>query len=271
MEPTFHLEGIIRSKEDMEDFEGPLNLILMLLSKNKIAIEDIKISEILDQYLEQLAQMESLDLEMASGFVQMASHLLYIKTKMLLSTQEEVSELQLLMEALSSLKARDVYSSIKQVTEVFAEKTEQGILLCTKMPEPIKGVAQYKYRHEPHELLSALLNAVTRGKVAPEEDADETELRRRIVPQKIVYNVQEKGRQIMRTLIEKASVKLSELYEKSQSRSEIVATFISTLELCSMGNLRLSMADGEIVLKYVAGSEDSIKINNEQDFANNGE
>lgn len=271
MEPTFHLEGIIRSKEDMEDFEGPLNLILMLLSKNKIAIEDIKISDILNQYLEHLATLESLDLEVASEFVQMASHLLYIKTKMLLNTHEEGSELQLLMEALSNLRARDVYSSIKQVTGDFAERTELGILLCTKPPEPIRGVVQYKYRHEPHELLSALFNAVTRGKASFEEEPDETELRRRIMPQKIVFNVQEKGRQIIGVLMERTSVKLSEFYEKSQSRSEIVATFISTLELCSMGNLRLSMADGEIVLNYVEGSADSIKINNEQDFANNGD
>ena len=84
----------------MEDFEGPLNLILMLLSKNKIEIRDIKISDILDQYLDYLAQMESMDLEIASEFIQMASHLLYIKTKTLLSTEDEVSELEMLIASL---------------------------------------------------------------------------------------------------------------------------------------------------------------------------
>ena len=76
--PSFHLEGVVREKDEMQDFEGPLSLILMLLSKNKIEIRDIKISEILDQYLEYLAEMESMDLEIASEFIQMASHLLFI-------------------------------------------------------------------------------------------------------------------------------------------------------------------------------------------------
>ena len=77
-DPTFHLEGVVKNREEMQDFEGPLSLILMLLSKNKIEIRDIKISEILDQYLEYLQKMESMDLEIASEFVQMASYLLYI-------------------------------------------------------------------------------------------------------------------------------------------------------------------------------------------------
>ena len=53
-DPTYFLEGIIHDKSEMADFEGPLSLILLLLSKNKIEIRDIKISEILDQYLEYL-------------------------------------------------------------------------------------------------------------------------------------------------------------------------------------------------------------------------
>ena len=92
--PSFYLEGVVREKNELQDFEGPLSLILMLLSKNKIEIRDIKISDILDQYLEYLDQMQKLDLEIASEFVQMASHLLYIKTKTLLTQEEEVSELK---------------------------------------------------------------------------------------------------------------------------------------------------------------------------------
>ena len=87
--PSFHLEGIVREKDKLSDFEGPLNLILMLLSKIKIEIRDIKISDILDQYMAYLEQMESMDLEIASEFVSMASYLVYIKTKMLLNEEEE--------------------------------------------------------------------------------------------------------------------------------------------------------------------------------------
>ena len=55
--PTFHLDSVVKNKNELQDFDGPLSLILMLLSKNKIEIRDIKISEILDQYLEYLEQM----------------------------------------------------------------------------------------------------------------------------------------------------------------------------------------------------------------------
>ena len=76
----------------MVDFEGPLSLILLLLSKNKIEIRDIPIAEITDQYLEYLNAMEKLDLDIASEFVQMASYLLYIKTRMMLTEEKEISE-----------------------------------------------------------------------------------------------------------------------------------------------------------------------------------
>ncbi|MFQ7454330.1 MAG: segregation and condensation protein A [Flavonifractor plautii] len=69
--------------EAMEDFNGPLDLILHLLSKNRMEIKDIQISLILDQYLEWMDQRKRLDLEVASEFVTMAAHLVFIKTRML--------------------------------------------------------------------------------------------------------------------------------------------------------------------------------------------
>ena len=66
---TFHLEGVVKSRRDEpEDFTGPLDLILLLLSRNKIEIRDIRISELLDQYLAFLEKMREMDLEIASGF-----------------------------------------------------------------------------------------------------------------------------------------------------------------------------------------------------------
>ena len=73
----------------MEDFEGPLDLILHLLSKNKMEIKDIQISVILEQYMEWMDTRKELDLEVASEFVTMASHLVYIKSRMLLSINDE--------------------------------------------------------------------------------------------------------------------------------------------------------------------------------------
>ena len=93
-EPQYHLEGIVRTRnEGMEDFEGPLDVIFLLLSKNKIEIQDVSITAILEQYLAYLDEMKRMDMEIASEFITMASHLMLIKTKMLLSAAErEIAE-----------------------------------------------------------------------------------------------------------------------------------------------------------------------------------
>ena len=98
--PVFKLEKVVRSKaeEEMQDFEGPLDLILYLLGKNKMEIQDISISLICDQYMAWLSRRQELDLEVASEFVTMASQLVYIKTRMLLSIEDE--EAQSEMDAL---------------------------------------------------------------------------------------------------------------------------------------------------------------------------
>ena len=91
--PVFKLEQVVQSREGLEDFEGPLDLILFLLSKNKIEIQDIPIALILDQYLEYLELRQKMDLEIASEFVTMAAQLMFIKSRMLLSIEDEVLHL----------------------------------------------------------------------------------------------------------------------------------------------------------------------------------
>ena len=82
LEPQYRLEGIVKTRsEEMEDFEGPLDVIVVLLSKNKIEIQDVSITAILEQYLAYLDEMKRLDIEIASEFITMASHLMLIKTK----------------------------------------------------------------------------------------------------------------------------------------------------------------------------------------------
>ena len=89
-QPQYHLEGIVHTRsEEMEDFQGPLDVIFLLLSKNKIEIQDVSITAILEQYLAYLEEMKRLDMEIASEFITMASHLMLIKTKMLLSKAEQ--------------------------------------------------------------------------------------------------------------------------------------------------------------------------------------
>lgn len=161
--PTFHLEGIVKDKDEFSDFEGPLNLILMLLTKNKIEIRDIQISLILDQYLEYLENMQEMDLEVASEFVQMASHLMYIKTRMLLSGDEEISELEQLMQSLEQLKCKDAYISVKNVVPELAKASEQGLMMFSTPGETLPQYGEYNIRHEPGELLKALAGMLTRN------------------------------------------------------------------------------------------------------------
>ena len=103
-EPRYHLGSVVHAKgETLEDFDGPLDVILLLLSKNKIEIQDIQISAILEQYLAYLDEMKRMDMEIASEFIAMASYLMYIKTRMLLSKAEQ-EEAQSEMDKLPRLK-----------------------------------------------------------------------------------------------------------------------------------------------------------------------
>lgn len=246
--PTFHLDGVVKDRNELQDFDGPLSLILMLLSKNKIEIRDIKISEILDQYLEYLDRMEKMDLEITSEFVQMASHLLYIKTRTLLAGEEEVSELEELMTSLEQLKCKDIYSAVQRITPELKKASEKGLLYYAKLPEPMPDIKrEYEYRHEPADLFRALYTVITRG-----GKPSEPELAHRLAPSRIVYEVRTKSRELIDRL-QTGPAKLSELYSECRSRSEIVATFISILELCSMGSVELTGDESDYTLSFTGG------------------
>ena len=252
--PNFYLEGVVHEKSELQDFEGPLSLILMLLSKNKIEIRDIVISDILEQYLAYLDKMQSMDLEIASEFVQMASHLLYIKTRMLLTQEEEISELEVLLQSLEQLKARDSFAAIQQVTPTLKKAAELGLLYFAKMPEPLPRMARdYEYRHEPVDLLRALYRVYSRGGKTPESE----EAISAAIPKRIVYSVRSKSRQILE-LLRTGDSSLEALYRACASRSEVVATFVSVLELISMGSLRAERNDTETRLHFVGGDVDEI-------------
>lgn len=243
-DPDFHLEGVVREKDELRDFEGPLSLILMLLSKNKIEIRDIKISDILDQYLDYLASMQSMDLEIASEFVQMASHLLYIKTKMLLSGEkEEVSELDELISSLENLKARDRLASVRELIPELKAASELGLLYFEKQPEPLpKQNGVYEYRHEPVELLRALAGILRRGARVDDESAATA------YPRRIVYSVHDKCGEILKLLRTGGASTLRELYADCASGTELVAVFLSVLELCCAGSLTLTHSGDDYTL-----------------------
>lgn len=241
-QPSYHLEGVVRSRDELEDFTGPLDLILLLLSKNKIEIRDIQISLLLDQYLAYLQKMQEMDLEIASEFVQMASHLTYIKTKMLLTEEKKPSELEELVSALEKLKNKDAMAAVREIAPEIGALAEKGMLLQTRGPLPLPERA-YDYRHEPADLLRAMAQILLRGtgETAPEEDGS----LRRAAPKPIIYSVQIKSKQLTELLKERSAVPLRELYALCASRSELVATFLSVLELCSMGEIRVTGESGK--------------------------
>ena len=139
--PVFKLEKVVRAKaeEEMQDFEGPLDLILFLLSKNKMEIQDISISQILDQYLAWLEARQKLDLEVASEFIAMASHLMFIKTRMLLSIEDEEaqSEMDALIQSLEERKRNENYVRIKTLATRLGPMSEFGRNIITRNPEPM--------------------------------------------------------------------------------------------------------------------------------------
>ena len=250
-EPSYHLEAVVKSRDEREDFTGPLDLILMLLSKNKIEIRDIQISSLLDQYLAYLEKMKEMDLEIASDFVQMASHLTYIKTRMLLASDpEEVSELEVLVNALEQLQHRDMLNAVRELAPQLSERAKAGFRLHVKEPELQLG-QRYEYRSSPGELLRSLAAMLLRtGAPQQEEPA-----LMRAIPQPITYGIREKSEEIIRVLDERRKMPLQELYALCKSRSELVAAFISVLELCSDGEIHVTNVDGSFTVSRGAVRE----------------
>lgn len=240
--PNFYLEGIVKEKDTLQDFEGPLSLILMLLQKNKIEIRDLRVSDILDQYLLYLNEMQSLDLEVSSEFVQMASHLLYLKTRELLTVEEEANELELLMQSLEQLQARDRFMALRSVIPWMKRASDHGLLFITKPPEPIQNdKSEYTYKHQPVELLKSILAVWTRDSASIPVSEDRFFA---AVPRRMTFSLREKSRQLLMSLREGQKTVLS-FYQQCKSESELVATFIAILELCGSGTLKVDYSDDQ--------------------------
>lgn len=238
-EPKYRLEGIVHTRsEEMEDFEGPLDVIFLLLSKNKIEIQDVSITAILDQYLAYLDEMKRLDMEIASEFITMASHLMLIKTKMLLSAAEQAeaeSELDLLRKSLEERAGKEALEQIRKAMLFLEPRNEIGRCIFTKVPEPLRRDKTYRYQHAPWDLPHALeLMAERSQRALPPPTA---------VFQGIVgkepYPLTKKISAVLRKLILLGAERLKELFQGSRSRSEIVATFLAVLELCKTDSVSL--------------------------------
>jgi len=251
-EPRYHLEQVVHVKaEVMEDFDGPLDVILQLLSKNKIEIQDIKISSILEQYLAYLDEMKRMDMEIASEFIAMASHLMLIKTKMLLSAaekEEALSEMELLIRSLEERQRKEAFAQIKTAVAFLGERNEIGIGLFTKEQEPYERDMTYRYQHTSEDLLRAMATVAERSEQKlPPPTANFSGIVGREP-----YPVTKKAAEVLRKLLSHGISKFLKLFRGNKTRSEIVATFLAVLELCRLKSVELESDEtDDISVRFV--------------------
>lgn len=211
--------------------EGPLDLILQLISKHKLNIYDIEITKLLEQYLAYMEVIQSQEMEIASEFLEMASRLVYIKSVSLLPKHEELEE-QLKKELTGQLIE---YTLCRQVAQLLKSRYVGDELFYRQM-QPIEQNLQYDRRHKPKILLEAYLAAVGKRKI-PQDGKKEFEpiMARRVVSinSRIVI--------IMKILYQKHRVPFLSLFDQSKDRSDIVATFLAVLELVK--NKRVMIED----------------------------
>lgn len=227
----------------LEGFEGPLDLLLLLISKNKINIYDIPIALLLEQYLCKLDEMKSMDLDVTSEFLAMAAHLVYIKSQMLLPRHEEEDEedprerlVRMLIE----------YKRYKGVVLHLAERARIGENRYVKKPDRVEPDESYRLTHSPQELKDAYLMTVKR-------------IKRRLPPPassfqgivgRVVVSVSGKVVELLRRLVSRRSIGYQSAFSRARSRSDVVAIFLAILELTKIRRIRFTeLGGGDYLLK----------------------
>ncbi len=213
----------------LENFEGPLDLLLQLISRNKLDIYEIKLSLLIDQYLEQINRLQEQNTDIASEFLEMASRLIYIKTVKLLPKHEEFERLK---EELCGELVE--YQTCRRIAEMLALRT-QGFDHFVKQVSIVEVPKTYMLNHDKELIHDSYISAVGRGqrKLPPPTGAFVKIVAKKIVSvsTKIVY--------VMRNLM-KGPSRLNKLYLSSRSRSELVATFLAVLELCKANRVKIT-------------------------------
>ena len=258
--PVFKLEKVVRDKaqEEMQDFEGPLDLILFLLGKNKLEIQDISIALICDQYLQWLEARKQMDLEVASEFVAMASHLIYLKTRMLLSIEDEEAkgEMDALIQSLEERRRGESYGVVKRATKRLEPLGEFGRSIVTRPPEPVERGKIYEYDQEPGDLILAMAEIRERAQRAlpPPRTAFAG------IVQHEPYPVESKAREIVQRLKSGGITRFLLLFRGSRTRSEVVATFLAVLELCRARIIRLAGSETDCTVKQEQELPENLKL-----------
>jgi len=234
----------------LEIFEGPLDLMLSLITKHKLNINDIEISKLLEQYIAYLDDCQSHDLEIAGEFLDMASRLIYIKTASLLPNTQEAEKIKKELEG-----TLIEYSLCKQASEKLIQ------LYCGDEIFPHKRMIEsqvdntYNIIHTPDTLLKAYMNIGL--KRLKHTKPVLTQDRFNVILKHKMYPVEVKVVSVLRAMYKYGKAQLSDLLDDISDRSERVALFLAILELTKSGRLLISDDSKEILF---TGKKDKSKL-----------
>ena len=229
----------------LDVFEGPLDLLLNLIAKNKLNIYDIPIAELLEQYMAQIHEMQAADMDVASEFLEMAARLVHIKSVSLLPKKEEEAALK--QELTGQLLE---YQQCKEAAMRLRERFSlDGIV---RAQADIPADLTYKRHHKPQELLSAYLSML--GKKKPPEPQKPEDTISKLITRRVV-SVASQIVFVLRSLWKKRHVSLKELFRGKNDPSERVAAFLAGLELVKDKRLRVDGDGEDCEIKLTNGGE----------------
>lgn len=229
----------------LDVFEGPLDLLLNLIAKNKLNIYDIPIAELLEQYMAQIHEMQAADMDVASEFLEMAARLVHIKSVSLLPKKEEEAALK--QELTGQLLE---YQQCKEAAMRLRERFSLDGIVRTQADIPAD--LTYKRHHKPQELLSAYLSML--GKKKPPEPQKPEDTISKLITRRVV-SVASQIVFVLRSLWKKRHVSLKELFRGKNDPSERVAAFLAVLELVKDKRLRVDGDGEDCEIKLTNGGE----------------
>ena len=215
----------------LDQYEGPLDLLLSLIAKNKVSIIDIPISDICDQYMEYIEQARNMDLEIASEFISMASQLMLIKSRMLLpktDDDEEDPRTELIDALLLYKKAKEAANELRSLYATFSGR-------MVKDEDEIPPEKGFPLGLNPMLLSKALSNMLNRLRLAEQSPAKHISP---LIKTKVV-NVEEKIEEVIEKLNIQGKASLFFLLKDAESKSELVAIFMGILELIKLRRILL--------------------------------
>jgi len=225
-------------------FEGPLELLLHLLKKNKVSIYEIPIVSITKQYFEYMETLKEYDIEYSSEFVVMAAELLYIKSKMLLPKREEAEEEDPRADLARRLAE---YQKMKIISEILKEKEFADYYSFYKRPEPLPKLAP-DYSDQQFEL-DKLWNAFLSVLDKKEQKAPPSKKNFGGIVGRETVSVKSRADYIKDKLCKNKKITFSSLFEDIQSRPSVIATFLALLEMIKLEIIRASDVDGALYIE----------------------